>query len=336
MSPSDLQIKAKTGETHTDIAGNEHHDGKQETLESTTLPSLRLPLVSLSSGLKNKASPYMLQPWAALSMTLDGRDNITKIFQYASRLLVFWFARLGCTTEAQRFNALQSNLTLSRKAFRLGRSLTEIEKLRKMSAFALIMWHIRRASKAVSPKENEQSPPPAPLWKTLGSALKIVGLIGFWAGDNVSFLASTGVFDDFSLAGPERASKRDAMQTRAASFANRTYLFGSFAGLFVAAKSYWLQRVMDLRMAKEQLRTTESNDTCRLEAATKLLEKTEKEQFSLFLSLLKSTCDVIVFSNNTGTDLFTKMRGKRNHEVLHCLCGILSACTVLYNNFPDS
>lgn len=51
---------------------------------------------------------------------------------------------------------------------------------------------------------------------------------------------------------------------------------------------------------------------------------------------MQSCCDVIVFSNMPGIDLHRRMRGKKNHEGLHCLCGLISASTVIYNNFPDA
>ena len=293
--------------------------------------------MSLLSGLRGKANLYDFRSWAALSLTLDGRDNITKIFQYSSRLLVFCFSRAGLTTEAKRFDALQSSLTLSRKAFRLGRSLAEIEKLKSMGAFASIMWHIRLANSAVSSQNTNDSTvsPTLPLWKTLGSVLKAVGLIAFWGGDNTNFLASVGVLDDFTLPEPERTSQRVEMQKKASTFANRSYLFGCLAGLFVAVKSYWLHRMNDLRVAQEHVIEAQSKDQNTVDKAIKSLEKAQREQFMLFLSVVKGICDATVFSNNTGVDLFTRLNGEKNHEILHCAFGILSATTVLCSNFPD-
>lgn len=316
---------------------NEHDNDQMPALMASNVPSNNLPVISFLSGLRSKANPYSLQPWAALSLTLDGRDSITKIFQYSSRLLVFCFSRAGLMTEAMRFDALQSSLTLSRKAFRLGRSLAEIEKLRGMGAFASIMWHIRRANCVVAPQNSGDATVSAtlPLWKTLGSALKVVGLIAFWAGDNTSFLASAGVLDDFTLPELERTSQRVAIQKKAATFANRSYLFGCLAGLFVAVKSYWLHRMNDLRIAQEQVIEARSNDKSKVETAIKSLEKAQREQFMLFLSVVKGTCDAIVFGNNTGVDLFTKINGEKNHEILHCAFGILSASIALCSNFPD-
>jgi hypothetical protein len=44
----------------------------------------------------------------------------------------------------------------------------------------------------------------------------------------------------------------------------------------------------------------------------------------------------MVFSNMPGIDLHKRFRGKKNHEGFHCVCGLISAGTVVYNNFPDA
>jgi hypothetical protein len=55
------------------------------------------------------------------------------------------------------------------------------------------------------------------------------------------------------------------------------------------------------------------------------------------VALAKSCCDVLVFSNNPGVDLWKRSRrGAPMHEGFHCLCGLVSASAVLYNNFPNS
>ena len=38
-----------------------------------------------------------------------------------------------------------------------------------------------------------------PAWKIIGATLKLLGLMGFWMGDNVNFLGLSGLFDDVSL-----------------------------------------------------------------------------------------------------------------------------------------
>ena len=97
--------------------------------EEQKSPPMSVPIVSLSSGLKQKASPLELHSWVALALTLDGRDKLTKLCQYMARTLAWWYAG---TNQAQRFNALKVSLTTSRKAYRLGRSLIEFHRLRSM------------------------------------------------------------------------------------------------------------------------------------------------------------------------------------------------------------
>ena len=70
--------------------------------------------------------------------------------------------------------------------------------------------------------------------------------------------------------------------------------------------------------------------------AKQQLKATETKLVELYLALLKSICDCIVFSNNPGVDLHLKYRGKKNHEGLHCCCGLISAGTVLFGNFPNA
>ena len=49
----------------------------------------------------------------------------------------------------------------------------------------------------------------------------------------------------------------------------------------------------------------------------------------------QSCCDVLVFSNNPGIDFHERYRGKKMNEGFHSVCGLVSAGTVLYNNFPN-
>ena len=113
---------------------------------------------------------------------------------------------------------------------------------------------------------------------------------------------------------------------------------GSVGGFYVNARSLYIHRRNELRKAREGLRLavlSESTDDV-VECARTHLEKTEREDFELCVALLKSIADVTVFSNNPGVDLHLKYRGKKNHEGLHCLGGLISASTVLYNNFPNA
>jgi hypothetical protein len=367
-----------------DPAPSEGGGNEEETQEKYMKKSTSVPLVSISSGLKHKASPTELHSWVALALTLDGRDKVTKTFQYLARTMAWWFAG---TNQAQRFNALKESLTTSRKAYRLGRSLIEFQRLRSMGLLETLGWHLQRHAEGEEPPPNpkilyrrassnigwgpvtmEESEPPRrrllrslssvayrmyrpmastlslsgeaskqsdiPMWTLVGSAIKMMGLFGFWSGDNFAFLAQSGMFDDYRLDATARMAQRKALQTRASQTANRCYFVGSVAGLVVSLRSYLSYRNNTLRPLQEQVENAEDEDEAEL--AEMSLESAKEKQFVLFLALLKSCCDVLVFSNNPGFDLWKKYTGRKMHEGFHCLCGLTSASTVLYNNFPNA
>jgi len=277
----------------------------------THQPEPLVPVVSLQTGLKRKASPLQLQSWCKLLLTLDGRDKFTKVLQYWSRLLAWWLVT-GSSAQ-KRANSLKVSLTTSRKAFRLGRSVMEIQKLQDQGFWE---WLLRNSS-----SETDSDP----AWKVLGTALKTIGLLGFWAFDNASFLTGSGVLDDYSVQEPKvRLQKRQQLAASCSILANRSYFAGSVAGLITSWRSYREQR--------EKLRQLllECNHD------EQVIKKAKQEQFVLFLALLKSCCDVLVFSNNPGLDFWKKARGKKMHEGLHCVAGLLSASTVLYNKYPNA
>ncbi|KAL7426378.1 hypothetical protein ACHAXM_000427, partial [Skeletonema potamos] len=141
------------------------------------------------------------------------------------------------------------------------------------------------------------------------------------------------------------ATIRTNRQKVASENAARCYFMGGLAGLYVNLRSFWIHRNGALAEARRKYHdessatTTSSNDKKDGDddvARRGALKKTEQKHFELFLALLKSICDVTVFSNNPGIDLHLKLRGKKNHEGLHCLCGLISASTVLYSNFPNA
>jgi hypothetical protein len=331
-------------------------------------------------GFQRKATPLALKSWAALALTLDGRDKITKVLQYASRLLGWWFIGRS-KNQAMRFTTLYKQLANSRKAYRLGRSFIELEKLRPNPR--IILWHLKNKANAnvnisknsdtigLEPLTTDQESktrwfmarslgniaywriyhpilsrisstfestesPSTELWKICGTSLKIIGLLGFWAGDNCSFLLSTGAFDNFYIPQKERLKRRKRLMTFASKKANQSYFIGSLVGLLVnwySYREYYRKNILDLeedflKDAKEKEEDEEST--------VGRIKKLKEKQFSLFLGLLKSACDIMVFTNLPGIDLHEKWRGKKNHEGLHCMCGLISAGTVIYNNFPDS
>lgn len=393
---------------------------------TTTAVMIPPPPSFVSVGLARKASPLRFKSWMACALTLDGRDKITKVLQYVSRLLAWWYSahRLDANQSA-RFTGLFKALATSRKAFRLGRSFMEMDKIQSMGLLSMLAWHLHRHLERLEGKTEEEieleehdgehprpkvlvrrassnigwgpmavedmddattrpsltrslsniayrrmyrpllskmsstlgggeatTSPTVEWWMAVGSALKMVGLLGFWLGDNINFVTGSGALDNYRLDRPARLARRQQWQTFASKNANRAYFMGSMAGLVTnayayyrfckdkmgqATKEYQEAAATAAAAAAHQLSDDDNNvETDEQSHALRRLKRLQEKKFSLFLALLKSLVDVTVFSNNAGIDLHMKLRGKKNHEGLHCLCGLISASTVLYNNFPEA
>lgn len=208
---------------------------------------------------------------------------------------------------------------------------------RSMSSLALTRMYRPLASRLVSFASSvpDTAPPSqtTPLVVVVGTALKLLGLWGFWTGDNFSFLTMSGLFDNYQLPLSDRVTARQRLAARASRFANRSYFMGSVAGLAASLRAYYdgYRKMMGIKRDIEQADGDEEELR-----ATKAFDAAKTKQFSLAMALLKSCCDVLVFSNNPGVNVWVKSRGRPMHEGFHCLCGLLSASTVLYNNFPNA
>ncbi|KAL9186990.1 hypothetical protein ACHAXT_010710 [Thalassiosira profunda] len=497
--------------------------------EYTPLPSATDALSVIRSGLSAKRSPLHIKNWIACVLTLDGRDKVTKVLQYTSRLLCWHFAGLAKTTAvvgpaasetavagasvlaglssnqevrkqlylalSQRFGALYKSLVNSRKAFRMGRSIIEMDKIKSMGwgeylgymlthpladgaaneaggddekdvqkigemgngihslsrydthpipeegeeshdedegddeaswsegdsgeeekklespprkvasrpgrpklptkVSSNIGWGPSTTSEAATsaltptkqsaPKPSARPPPPrtvsemgrrmyrpfpersssvgssynqvkspyttpssvivasppTPAWKLVGGTMKLLGLMGFWAFDNLAFLTGSGFLDPIGLGssksdGGNVSKERLDRKKRASMNGARCYFLGSIGGLYVNVRAMWEHREGPLAEARRRvLKAERVGDADEALEAKTSLKKLERKHFSLLLALLKSCCDFAVFSNNPGVDLHLKLRGRKNHEGLHCLFGLTSAATVIYNNFPN-
>lgn len=272
------------------------------------------------AGLQCKASPYKAQSWISLALTLDGRDKITKVLQYATRLLAFL-----CETKVNqmRWSSLSSSLSNSRKPFRLGKTFIEVDKLNKMGIWALVL-HLVGLKKEYSSKD--------PAWKTIGMALKTLGLAGFWAADNANFLISSGALDDSRLEPKERMQQNKRRKYQCMLVAYRSYFAGSVAGLFTNLRIYWIHKTVNLALALQQYQSASTDEE--RSRAQLALTRTREENFGLLVALVKSCVDVMVFANNL--DLFRRFFGRKLHEGVHCAGGLISAATVLYNNYPSA
>ena len=359
------------------LSSSSEDSEQKNTVTEPEVVKRTIPVVSLRAGLSDKASAADVRSWIALSLTLDGRDKITKVLQYSARLLAWYYG-------SQRFANLKVSLTNSRKAYRIGRTLIELQKLRSMGLLESLGWHLHRIAEGkdstpappsgrptllrrvstnigwgpstegtrrsivrsissvgyrvyrpmasfISLSGEHTREPTSSTWDLIASAGKMLGLAGFWTGDNVSFLSQSGLFDDFQLSSERRLTERKALVTRASHFANRCYFGGAVAGFLLNWKLYWFHRQKALG---ELMKEAEESDDPK--AFQDEIQRARTRQFVLFLALLKSTCDVLVFSNNAGIDLWKKYAGFKMHEGLHCLLGLTSASTVLYNNYPKT
>lgn len=357
LSPSSRMSESRTIATPEELL-----NGKfcLSTVATMANPK-HIPLFSFKEGLRCKATPG-LESWSKLLLTLDGRDKFTKVLQYACRLLAWSLA--GAARE--RFTALKVSLTTSRKAFRLGRSIVEVQKLRSLGLLEWLVWYLREQSGDTASKSLVQSlsnvlyciysplaskltdcqmstkkeKPDVPFWNLVGNALKMLGLLGFWAADNISFLTQSGCLDDFTKDKVACLHERQRRVSNASAYANRSYFAGAIAGLLTNWRIYWEHRNGTLRNLQQKAsetvwnRNIKSIDTHGY-SDFEALQTAQEKQFALFLALLKSCCDVLVFSNNPGIDAWKKFRGRPMHEGFHCVCGLVSAFIVLYTNYPN-
>jgi hypothetical protein len=315
---------------------------------------------------------FQLQNWIALLLTLDGRDKVTKVLQYTCRLLSWWFLALSSSSatpeqttrrkqqwlnHSRRFGELKAALTQGRKSFRFGRTFIELYRLVELlnagSDLSTAAASLKRRvagllTTSSSPCREENSQPPSSTLSTLWidktfAAVKLLGLAGFWAADNVSYLAQSGLFDDYrNRSYEERMTRRKRLVSGCSSLANRSYFIGALAGLVVSYRAYVRHRsctILPLLTATNRSDDDEGDKGTTDGCDQQLLNQALTKQFTNLVALVKSCCDVLVFSNNPGVDLWRKRHRNGSppmHEGFHCLCGLLSASTVLYNNFPNS
>lgn len=315
-----------------------------------------MPLSDLSSALSRKAPLNHLSSWIALSLTLEGRDKLTKFIQYSCRLLAWWYNSSSSTSAVKRRNlivvecyrSLYKSLAEARKSYRLGRTVTELHKL--VTNHGGIGSHVllkltskektdTSGSNSIHTNANTSSVNHNHLrWRNICTPLKLTFLAAFWLSDNLAYLTSTGFLDSCHISNKkERLTVRNMRKARASKNAVRFYFMASAIGLYANVRELLLSR-NELEYAFNQYRMALVDAEVRSEQDTKQSkERWEKENeryFSCVISLLKSVCDTLVFGNNPGVDLYLKCRGHRMHEGLHSIFGMISASTVLYNSFP--
>ena len=383
-------VRTLSVETMKGLQG--HNQLKQsKEIKNANQGLLNPEIDSFRTSLRSKKSPWSTKPWIDLSLTLDGRDKITKVIQYTSRLLGFYYESLlslntsasdakQLALKAKQFRNLQKSLTSSRKAYRFGRSIIEINKLREMGLLELIAqylikhmgrafnclqirngtaandddkqhlvgkkitWHSevcnQKQFEEIKPSSSTKSFKPTlprcvssnvgwgpgankhsmrkafpfssylyssmstglddqsdkelndiPLAKLVATCLKLSGLAGFWAADNVSYLYSVGFFDSAI----ERRKKTSI-------FATRSYFLAATSGLYLNIKEFLrhrsgplrdaAQKTMQLRQAHHCQNLNEESlgiktDRDELEKAFQDLKNAQRKHFKNSLALLK-------------------------------------------------
>lgn len=216
-----------------------------------------LLLTAIISSLQRKSSPFNIRNLIILSSKLDGRDKITKALQYSARLIAWYYeSRHYPSSFSEPYRSIQSNFTLSRKAFRLGKFVNEYIVLQD-----IIM-------KVDGAEFNS----------ILLRVLKTMGLAGFWIGDNTAFLAKSKFINcDYN---------------KALSFGTRCYFFSSCVGLKLALSQFRssLSRLIHLKrnhIADEKTKDTQQKlSDFDLKYNSEIIEAQSKV-FMAFLSIVK-------------------------------------------------
>lgn len=411
-TPITTTVDTKIEEIHNNANSDSSTSPVEQNKGHEIIP-MHNPIYEIScirASLGTKASPLSISSWIGTALTLDGRDKITKVIQYSSRFLGSYYeniaAKLGsdssvtdsaatlrlielCLFRAKRFRNLQNSLTKSRKAYRLGRSFIEIEKLQKIGFVHWVAWYLRQhlvkphrpvpnkeiesegdeklestiswhpdtkdsdtatdedraTSKNENPKiklprkvssnlgpsttiipskRNEQlsnrfrqypslsrlvyrslssfidekhygSGEPLPLWKVLSTSFKLLGLAGFWAGDNIAFLSSSGFLIDEGKKGRAKS---------ASIFAARSYFFACVSGLYLNLREFMRHRngplreaIMNLNDCKLQIKAINNQGVDvayekhrkeqELERFESELERVKQKHASICVALLK-------------------------------------------------
>lgn len=115
-------------------------------------------------------APISLDNFSKLAFCLEGRDKLTKMVQYGSRALAFYLLSADPKSDVgQRLHQLYKAMQQSRKAFRLGKSVTYYQKLQKLGA-----------SKA-------------PEYQKYLQFIQSVGMLGYFLTDNAAFFCKAKV-----------------------------------------------------------------------------------------------------------------------------------------------
>ncbi|KAL8000387.1 putative peroxisomal biogenesis factor 11 [Plasmopara halstedii] len=190
-----------------------------------------------------------LDAFITLAFSLEGRDKLSKILQYGSRALAFYILSADPKSDVgQRLHALYQVMQQSRKAFRLGKSITYYKKLQILSC-----------NKSLNETQRYLQ------------FVQNFGMLGYFLTDNVAF-----------------ASKAKVLRFDANEVARRggiMWFTANIAGFYNALDS--LNADMEKEKCVRDILISEE-DSARIEMLQNQLETIQKDRFKNGLQCLKS------------------------------------------------
>ncbi|GMF24663.1 unnamed protein product [Phytophthora lilii] len=243
-----------------------------------------------------KAAPS-LDAFVQLAFCLEGRDKLSKLLQYGSRALAFYVLSADPKSDVgRRLSALYKTMQQSRKAFRLGKSLTYYQKLRALSG----KKGLSEAQRYLQFVQN-------------------VGMLGYFVTDNLAF-----------------ASKAQVLRLDADELARRggiMWFCANVAGFFTAMDN--LNADVEKEKCVRDILASE-DDAARVDALNKQLDALRGGRVKKLLAVLKVACDLVVSSNTSGVRLAERITGSKLHDGIIGSVGCVSAAIVLYNTWPNA
>lgn len=245
--------------------------GVMSASSSTSQPSSRKHALAAS------LSPPVLRDWCAFINQTEARDKFSKVIQYASRFVAWYFRERGNRVVSERFEGLFVGMSQARKLFRLFKTVQEYQKFIDL----------------FNGKSQED------LFDWTLSVIKQLGMMDYWAVENVGTLSKVG-FLGFN----------PASFTKIAT-----------GGWFVALVA---QLAKDSRALVRTFTSDgeKSQDNRRRQQARK----------AAVLGILKSCGDLITASN--GIELPLRLFGRQFSEGAVGLGGLTSALLTLYGLWP--
>ncbi|KAJ0406135.1 hypothetical protein ATCC90586_000592 [Pythium insidiosum] len=248
------------------------------------------------STMEHKA-PLTLDTAIKVAFCLEGRDKINKIIQYGSRAMAFYLLSMDPKSDmGKRFSELFKVTQQSRKAFRLGKSVTFYKKAMQIMD-----------DKTLSP------------WQKYLQLIQSWGMVGFFIYDNMAFLAKA----KFMPWNADEAAKRGGI----------LWFCANVAGFMIAMNNINADLEKE-KCIQDVLKTEE--DPARIESLRAQVESLRQNRFKKFLAVIKVTCDLIVSSNTSGVRLPERVWGTKLHDGIIGPVGCVSALTVLYNTWPTA